>query len=548
MSTSSLNLSESKSITPLLFSDELNLLKHKQTNQSESSSLNNFENSRNSSSKVFSLMGTSDALTRRAVSISYMTKALKKKQKKNNSEDKNCTPVKTKSSETDGFDFLSDSDSITTPYSPGYFVSDREDFPDSIVGKNFSPQTSSSSNQMALLNTLEMPQRASVDLSIPLDPTMMSTPEERRLNPTRSGSAQEIMEIEKRGENLFNSSIRNSQSSSGSLSPALDPSIRFSTADAKRLSIISMTGKNSNTTNANRIPTSQPSAGFTGELLQPSSFKNPFSLKSHEPKNSVGASEADAFSIRNKMSLRRKSWSSSPPALSTEVPETLYKKPPSGAGKRRRSSLLASGDVLSMKMGVLKRTSSSRKDENPSFNNNSDFSDSYEEALEATPDSYKSDFIDYNYGKNDNSILRAKNKKLSYLEVGPLESQPGAFKMKKPCINLSSDDNRDLSPNSQKSFLGDNVSMRNRVQSIAENTRDQLRRSTIISSSSLSSGSSATNFHKNQDLKPDYHDFLDFQYIKTPESPSAPIDLDKAKSNSEEPSESAKKFVWMDMI
>lgn len=482
------------------------------------------------------------------MSISYINKALKKQQKKNNSEYKNCTPVKTKSSETDDYEFLSDSDSITNPYSPGYFASDREDFSDSVVGKNFSPQISSSGNHVSLLNTLDMPERASVDLGIPLDPTIMSTAEERRSNPrsTRSGSAQEIMDIEKKGENLFNSSIRNSQSSGGSLSPTLDPSIRFSTADAKRLSIISMNGKNSNNINANRLPTGQPSASLSGEPMQASSFKNPFSPKSHESKNSVGDAEADAFSIRNKMSLRRKSWSSSPPAISSDAPETVYKKPPTG--KRRRSSLLASGDVLSMKMGVLKRTSSSRKDDKPYLNNSSDFSDDYEEALEATPDSFKNDLILFNNGKSDNSTLRSRNKNCSYLEVGPLETQTETPKMNKPRININYNDNRAVSPSANKSFLGENTSMRHRVQSIAENTRDQLRRSTIISSSSISSGNSATDFHKNQDLKPDYHDYLDFQYIKTPDSPTAPIDLDKAKSNSEEPSESAKKFVWMEML
>ncbi|OBA25135.1 hypothetical protein HANVADRAFT_4059, partial [Hanseniaspora valbyensis NRRL Y-1626] len=227
MSTSSLNLSDStnsiecNSLTPLIFPNDLQLIKNKNSknyfknekNHKDSLLLglnktnSNNSNIRSNPYKVFPQMDTSDSLSRRAMNYD-----------------------------------LTDSDSLKSTTIPGgYFTfnEEQEDQQEEASSSSpairklknpLSPQSSASAINMSFLNSINMPKRASIDLSIPLDPTLAATPEEIKSN-SRSNtngssilSANEIMDIEKKGENLFNSSIRDSQSITASLSSDIDPS------------------------------------------------------------------------------------------------------------------------------------------------------------------------------------------------------------------------------------------------------------------------------------------------------------------------------------
>ncbi|OBA24637.1 hypothetical protein HANVADRAFT_54370, partial [Hanseniaspora valbyensis NRRL Y-1626] len=480
---------------------------------------------------------------------------------------------------------LTDSDSLKSTTIPGgYFTfnEEQEDQQEEASSSSpairklknpLSPQSSASAINMSFLNSINMPKRASIDLSIPLDPTLAATPEEIKSN-SRSNtngssilSANEIMDIEKKGENLFNSSIRDSQSITASLSSDIDPSVRFSTADAKRLSIINMNNNNnsnSNNTISNlNFPSGSPSSNNYNNNIknqqeqQPAAnFKNPFSKQPANDELLKVISEPEPFSIRRKMSLKKKSMSSSQsPDRYLEAPDSLSCPPPqynnmsSLSGKRRRSSLLASGDVLSMKMGVLKRTSSSRNDDKSSQEYSSDYSDNLEEdAIELTPSSLHDETFTNNNNNNKypenagfgTSSMREALELPSNLEVDPLDTQPKtnpqpANRLNKPIINFLSENNKkELPPfiNPAKLTHKEYMPIKQRVQSIAENTRDQLRRSTIISLNSSSSNNSASDSsHSNIEPLSHYQTSsnIGFSYVKTPDSPNSSIDLNKAK-------------------
>ncbi|KAL6927791.1 hypothetical protein ACO0SA_004414 [Hanseniaspora valbyensis] len=637
MSTSSLNLSDStnsiecNSLTPLIFPNDLQLIKNKNSknyfknekNHKDSLLLglnktnSNNSNIRTNPYKVFSQMDTSDSLSRRAMSISYINKAAKKHYIKNRNQ--NINPIENDFNDSVDEDYdLTDSESLKSTTIPGgYFTSNEEQenqqqqdsssltSPTIRKLKNpLSPQSSASAINMSFLNSINMPKRASIDLSIPLDPTLAATPEEIKSN-SRSNtngssilSANEIMDIEKKGENLFNSSIRDSQSITASLSSDIDPSVRFSTADAKRLSIINMNNNNnsnSNNTISNlNFPSGSPSSNIYNnnniknhqEQQPAANFKNPFSKQPANDELLKVISEPEPFSIRRKMSLKKKSMSGSQsPDRYLEVPDSLSCPPPppqynnmsSLSGKRRRSSLLASGDVLSMKMGVLKRTSSSRNDDKSSQEYSSDYSDNLEEdAIELTPASLHDETFtnnnniinnnnNNNYPENagfGSTSMREALESPSNLEVDPLDTQPktkpqSSNRLNKPIINFLSENNKkelQAFTNPAKLTHKEYMPIKQRVQSIAENTRDQLRRSTIISLNSSSSNNSASD-SSHSNIEPFTHyqtsSNIGFSYVKTPDSPNSSIDLNKAKSDSEQnlnKDTENKQFNWMEMI
>ncbi|KAL6934512.1 hypothetical protein ACO0OL_003055 [Hanseniaspora opuntiae] len=98
--------------------------------------------------------------------------------------------------------------------------------------------------------------------------------------------------------------------------------------------------------------------------------------------------------------------------------------------------------------------------------------------------------------------------------------------------------------------------MNNIIKSIAENTRDQLRRSTVISANSQSSGNSYVDFKKPSSANNDAHNMLDFSFAKGNEDFNKKINLDEAgysekestKSKQESKKNKKKTNYWFDMF
>lgn len=278
--------------------------------------------------------------------------------------------------------------------------------------------------------------------------------------------------------------------------------------------------------------------------------------------------ELEPHALRRRMSIKRRSaMNSVSPIQSSEVDSCVQYPTANGraentivpfltanTGSRantpvsRRSSLLASGDVLSMKMGKLQRKCSvSSGYDHQRLNKSNDLTSVSSRCLESSLENEDIiPFTDASYKIQSNT-----NDSHSDIEMDPLDTRvisdtKKSYKDKKKFPDL------DLKP--INAYQSDE--MNNIIKSIAENTRDQLRRSTVISANSQSSGNSYVDFKKPSSANNDAHNMLDFSFAKGNEDFNKKINLDEAgysekestKSKQESKKNKKKTNYWFDMF
>lgn len=384
---------------------------------------------------------------------------------------------------------------------------------------------------------------------------------------SNNSRSQSYNDIEVEGENLFNSVSKASEIPSVKKANAHK---RFSTEEAKRLSIISMQQLNLNDDNVNNPSTRSPSydTPLPSNSLRPSTSTNNFKYASQyildSPVSEKSLSSpllskdfdgpSDPSMIRRQMSLKRRSVApdTSRSISSTGEVDPLAQLPTANVKSAnahgpsitittspmgnvsshatpvsRRSSLLASGDVLFMKQGKLQRKSStsSAAEPQPKLTRINDLRSVSSRCLESSPEN--EDIIPFT-----NSVFYKiktnSNHSQSDLEMDPLdtrnisETKP-SYQSKKKFADLNLNDNT----------RSNSKNMNNIIKSIAENTRDQLRRSTVISSTSQSSGNSYSGFvtkssNQNSIQDGELPNLLGFSFVKGQEEPQKKINLDEA--------------------
>lgn len=391
---------------------------------------------------------------------------------------------------------------------------------------------------------------------------------------------QTYSDVEVEGEYLFNSVAKPKPESA--LAKENNAKKRFSTEEAKRLSIIGMQQFNLNDDYKNlsnsmsvsydtQLPPNILRTSASNNFESPSQhiMDSPVSDKSFSSSLFPKDLELEPHALRRKMSIRRRSvMNSESPIQSPEV-EYLAQSPtaqartnnsvvpfltantgsPTNTPGSRRSSLLASGDVLSMKMGMLQRkcSASSGLDQQRLLKFN-DLTSVSSRGLESSLD--KDDIIPFT-----DAYYKIKSKftdSPSDLEMDPLDTRvisdtKKGYKDKKKVPDL------DLKPiDSYQSNEMNNI-----IKTIAENTRDQLRRSTVISANSQSSGSSFVDYKIPSSANSDVPNMLNFSFAKGNDDFNKKINLDEAgyseKESSQPNQEESKKNKkqkndWSDMF
>lgn len=380
--------------------------------------------------------------------------------------------------------------------------------------------------------------------------------------------SQSYNDIEVEGENLFNSVAKPVADIPSMKRPNANK--RFSTEEAKRLSIINMHQLNlnddiKNLSNTKSISYDTP---LPSNTLKTSSSNNNFKSSSQyiidSPVSDRSFSsplfpkdlELEPHAIRRQMSIRRRSVMNSDSPIQSSDVDSSIQSPTTNAkatntiipsitvntcssantSVSRRSSLLASGDVLSMKMGKLQRKSSASSAYEPQrVNKTNDLTSVSSRCLESSLDNEDIiPFTDATFYK----IKSASNDSHSDLEMDPLDTRvindtKKGYKDKKTFPDL------DLKPNEGNQP----DDMNNIIKSIAENTRDQLRRSTVISANSQSSGNSYVEFKKPSSSKNDTPNLLDFSFAKGNDDFQKKIDLDEAGYSDKESTKSNKEQI-----
>lgn len=394
------------------------------------------------------------------------------------------------------------------------------------------------------------------------------------------GKPQTYSDIEVEGENLFNSVAK--PVAETSFVKGANAKKRFSTEEAKRLSIISMQQFNLNDDNKNLSNTKSISydTPLPPDTLRTSASNNNFKSPSQHVMDSPVSEksfsspffprdlELEPHALRRRMSIKRRSAmnSVSPiqssemdscvqyPTINGRAENTIVPFLAANTGSRantpvsRRSSLLASGDVLSMKMGKLQRKCSvSSGYDHQRLNKSNDLTSVSSRCLESSLENEDIiPFTDASYKIQSNT-----NDSHSDIEMDPLDTRvisdtKKSYKDKKKFPDL------DLKP--INAYQSDE--MNNIIKSIAENTRDQLRRSTVISANSQSSGNSYVDFKKPSSANNDAHNMLDFSFAKGNEDFNKKINLDEAgysekestKSKQESKKNKKKTNYWFDMF
>ena len=388
-------------------------------------------------------------------------------------------------------------------------------------------------------------------------------------------NAQIYNNIEVEGENLFNSVSRPLSEVSVNKKPDINK--RFSTEEAKRLSVISMQQPNSNDDKnhsntasisldypspSNNLKTSASNNNLKSSsqnYLDCSGSERSFSSSSNtkDSENTV-----DPSAIRRQMSIKRRSVINSDVSRSTSntaaevdpsvqipavtakngnafVPFINFTASPSTNNSNhntpvsRRSSLLASGDVLSMKMGKLQRKSSasSTADQKLRLTKINDLRSVSSRCLESTPDN--DDIIPFT-NSTFYKIQTASNHSQSDLEMDPLDTRSISEKKKE-----TQRKRENCESNSTEISRSNTNDMEYIIKSIAENTRDQLRRSTVISSNSQGSSNQYTDF-ANNGLKHDCNNddiapnLVGFSFVKGNEESPKKINLNEAGYSDED--------------
>lgn len=390
---------------------------------------------------------------------------------------------------------------------------------------------------------------------------------------------QTYSDIEVEGENLFNSVTK--PVAETSFVKGANAKKRFSTEEAKRLSIISMQQLNlnddiKNLSNTKSISYDTPLLPNTLRTsLSNNDFKSPSQHTMDSPVSDRSFSsplfpkdlELEPHALRRRMSIKRRAAiNSDSPMQSSEVdscpqsPTTnakvdntivpfLTTGSPANTPVSRRSSLLASGDVLSMKMGKLQRKcSASSGYDHQRLNKANDLTSVSSRCLESSLENEDIiPFTDASYKIKSNTIDSQSDVEMDPLDTRPVSDTKKSFKDKKKFPDL------DLKP--ADPYQSDK--MNNIIKSIAENTRDQLRRSTVISANSQSSGNSFVDFKSPSSTNNDVPNLLDFSFAKGNEDFNKKINLDEAgyseKESTQPKQEESKrnkkqKNDWFDMF